>query len=140
MKYRSQILTLITFFNNQVVLADMKYICDASKSTGFIFDKSKQEWNVSNFSVTGSRYSMSINNVNNKDKYKLHNILYKETSNFTCGDINKHGELKCINGNTIFKYNKNTSRFIITQDKGYIESYRGSVLTPYIEIGLCLGL
>ena len=51
-----------------------------------------------------------------------------------------NGELKCINGNTIFKYNKNTSRFIITQDKGYIESYRGSVLTPYIEIGLCLGL
>jgi len=152
------IVIILTFVFNVGASAAEKYLCIASSSVGYSYNKAKDDWNIENFKID-DKY---IVYKNNNDKYATWRVkLFDESHVATCkNDFSAIGKLYC-SGAYKFQMNKHNGRFILSYMHGYWDDGLNDFIkktdkselnpfydvvgeegenTPFLQIGKCTSL
>lgn len=152
------ILIILTFSFSVVASAAERYLCIASSSVGYSYNKAKDDWEITKFNVD-VKY---IVYQKKSDKYAVWRVkLFDESHVATCkDDFSAIGKLYC-SGAYEFKMNKHNGRFISSYMHGYWDDGLNDIIkktnrielhpfydtvreegenTPYLQIGKCTSL
>ena len=121
------------------VFAEEAYVCVADLQTGFMLDKTENEWRATKFQ-TNDKFVISKAKPQ-KDRFRPQGtrwevkLMGEKVSQIWCtDDFNEFGNLVCRGLTGDFRMNKNNLRFLYFYDMGY---WNDRTDTPFIQIGKC---
>lgn len=111
-----RILVLLLFLFSLPCFAE-EWLCVTEHSAGFKYEEKQKKWRSTRFTIDEDKFVIA---KSESDEFELE-IKYQESAVVaaTCKEgIQTTGYLHC-DGFSIFKFNKNNGRFIMTFDSGY---------------------
>ena len=152
------IIAILIFMFSAVTFAAERYLCIASSSTGYAYDKARDDWKIVKFK-TDDKY---IVYQKESDKFATWRVkLFDESHVATCkDDFSAIGKLYC-SGAYNFQMNKYNGRFILSFMHGYWDDGLNDIIkktkkielnpfydtvseegknTPFLQIGKCTSL
>jgi hypothetical protein len=124
------------------------YLCIADKETGFSFNKSKKDWEITRFDVSDDKYILTKKWSDLFQGMRWTWTKVGENFGEPCsekGDFTERGFFRCGFVSGILYMNRQNMRFQLTYPYGYPEGGRDTnpfgeeegANTPYVEIGRC---
>lgn len=154
----NRIIFTLYLFLFSVGAAAEKYLCIASSSTGYVYDKIKNEWNISEFKAD-YKYIIYKDESDTLGKWRVKKFDGSHIA--VCkNDFGSIGKLYC-SGTSEFKMNKYNGRFIRSQTFGYWDDGLNDIINktdkmelnpfydvvseegdtnPFIQIGECTSI
>jgi hypothetical protein len=152
------IATVFIFLFSMGSASAENYLCIASSSTGYAYDKTKDEWKISEFK-TDDKYIVYQKENDFFAKWRVK--LFDESHVASCeNDFSAIGKLYC-SGTYKFQMNKYNGRFLLSYMHGYWDDGLNEIIqktdknelnpfydtvgeegknTPFMQIGECTSL
>ena len=131
----------------ETITAD-SYICTAEKSTGFAYNETITDWEITSFNTSVNKYFIVKSEKNDfiKAIWEVRRIGKNYPTFYCPTDFDKYGYLNCELMGT-FTMNNNNLRYLLVFPFGYvsdnIKDEDGTIIikegesSPFLEIGKC---
>jgi len=131
----------------ETITAD-SYLCTAEKSTGFAYNETITDWEITSFNTSVNKYFIVKSEKNDfiKAIWEVRRIGKNYPTFYCPTDFDKYGYLNCELMGT-FTMNNNNLRYLLVFPFGYvsdnIKDEEGTIIikegesSPFLEIGKC---